>query len=377
MRADALLAAIALIAAPAGAQDAPPQQGRIWKGTLGKEAITACFFEERPGTGLFYADADLEPVRLEAESDSAPDILREMKRFDRPSGAVWTISIAGDRLTGVWRNGAGRQAIRLAAQAVVYPEYGSSCESEAFLGPVLTGGTVQSSRASLNGTAYTVLEYTGPQRSGLAEYGVTAFQLDPVRPGDRAINRTLAAAIPDGTARHEAGQCLAGSLSWSSGLGDYGKSLQPTLITPRWLGVSFTGSSFCGGAHPNHFITAQVFDRNSGAQVDPAVWFKPGALTFYDWEHEPGEMRPIAGLSKALAQALLKRLPPHEEGDECGSIVGEGQFTWNIGLTREGPVFVPQLPHVIFACTEEVTLPWKDARPFLSAEGRAVMESLR
>ena len=40
-------------------------------------------------------------------------------------------------------------------------------------------------------------------------------------------------------------------------------------------------------------------------------------------------------------------------------------------------VFVPQLPHVIFACTEEVVLPWKAARPFLSDAGTAVRKSLR
>lgn len=142
------------------------------------------------------------------------------------------------------------------------------------------------------------------------------------------------------------------------------------------IGVALSGSSFCGGAHPNHFITAQVYDRDSGAEVEPAAWFKPGALTFYDWEPGPGQIPPIAGLSKALTKALLAQSAPREEGDECGTIVGEG-FSWQIGLTREGPVFVPQLPYVIFACTEDIVLPWKDARPFLSAQGRAVMESMK
>lgn len=374
MRGAAVLAALAMVAVPARAQN--PSEGRIWKGQLGEQAITACFFEERPGTGIFYTDAALEPVRLETESETAPDRLREMQGYDDPSGPVWTLTFAEDRITGVWRNGADTRPIRLAAHAVSRPEYGSACESGAFLDPVLAGGAVKTSRETLDGTAYTVFAYTGPQRSGLVNYGAQAFALDPLRRGDEAINRALAAEIPDGTAAHEAGQCLAGSLSWSSGLGDYGKFLQPTLITSRWLGVSATGSSWCGGAHPNHFITARVYDRDSGARVDPAAWFTPGALTFYDWEPGPGEIRPIAGLSEALTEALLAHWPADDDRAECRD-AARGPFSWNIGVTRDGLLFIPQFPHVIFACTEEFVLPWAEAEAFLSPEGRAVMESLR
>jgi hypothetical protein len=380
MRAGAFLAALALVAAPATAQQAEPEQGpkpgRVWKGTLGDAAITACFVEDRPGIGVFYADAALAPVRLEAESETAPHTLREMQGYDDPTGAVWNLTVSEDSITGTWRKGEEAVPIRLTAQAAARPDYGSSCETAAFLDPVLAGGTVTSKRESLEGTAYTVLEYAGPQRSGLEYFGAATIALDPARPGDAAINAALAKALPDGTASHPAGQCLAGSLSWSSGQGDYGHFIAPELITPRWLGVGVSGSSFCGGAHPNHFIIKQVFDRESGSEADPSAWFKPGALVFYDWEPEPGRARPIAGLSPALTKALIAQAPLREAGDECGEIVGEGA-SWDIGLTRKGPVFVPQLPHVIFACTEEIVLPWKEVRPFLSSEGLAVMESLR
>jgi hypothetical protein len=380
MRGAALLAALALVAPSAAAQEAEPEQapeqGRVWKGTLGDTAITACFVEDRPGTGVFYADAGLAPVRLEAESDTAPHTLREMQGYDDPTGAVWSLTVGEDSITGTWRKGGENRPIRLTAHAAVRPDYGSSCETAAFLDPLLAGGTLTSKRESRDGTAYTVIEYTGPQRSGLEYYGAATFALDPAGPGDAAINAALAKALPDGTASHPAGQCLAGSLSWSSGMGDYGHFLAPELITPRWLSVGVSGSSWCGGAHPNHFITRQVFDRESGAEADPSAWFKPGALVFYDWEPEPGRARPIAGLSPALTKALIAQAPLRAAGDECGEIVGEGT-SWDIGLTREGPVFVPQLPHVIFACTEEIVLPWKAARPFLSPEGLAVMESLR
>lgn len=381
MRAAGFLVALALTAGPALAQE-QPQQGRIWKGTLGETAITACFFEQDNRAGVYYADAALEPVRLESTDESATQVARESRSFDDQTGATWRFAPdAGDRIIGDWHSGDTTLPIRLIAVPATIPEYGTPCESEAFLAPLLAGGETTAKRASLDGTDYTELAYAGPKRSGLDDYNVTSFALDRVRPGDAAVNRALGAALPDGTAAHFGGQCAGWSMgSPGGGTGYLGQEVVPILISPRWLGVRDSGSSYCGGAHPNHFTGFAVYDRDSGVEVDPAAWFKPGALAFYDWDSEtepkPAK-RPIAGLSEALGKAVLAHWPAREDGDECGLADGFGGFSWQIGLTREGPVFVPQMPHVIFACTEEVVLPWAEARPFLSAEGRTVMDSLR
>lgn len=378
-RSIALLAVLALVAAPAGAQE-PPQTGRIWKGTLGDQAITACFFEGDGSEGVFYTVAALEPIRLEVDGDGGPADLREMRGYDDPTGAVWSLSIrAGGWIEGEWRKTGQTQRIRLAAEAVTLPEYGTACETAAFLDPLLKGGTVTSQRETFEGTGYTVLEYTGSQRAGLADYSITVFALDPVRPGDGAINAALAKSLPDGTADSDMGQCYGSGLR--SGLfTNQGAALAPLMITLRWLGLRYSGSDFCGGPHPNHYVLMKTYDRDSGAEVDPSTWFKPGALAFYDWENEldpkPAQ-RPVAGLSDALAKALRAHWPKREDEDECGLLEEFDGTSWDIGLTRKGLVFVPQLPHVIFACTEGVVIPWSKVRPFLSDEGRAVMASLR
>lgn len=381
MRAAWFFVALALTAAPVVAQE-PQKEGRIWRGTLGETAITACFFEQDARAGAYYADAVLEPIRLELPDDNAPQVARESRNFDDQTGATWSLAPdADDRITGDWHSGDTTLPIRLIAVPASIPEYGSPCESEAFLAPLLAGGETTAKRASFDGTDYTELAYTGPKRSGLDDYAVTSFALDRVRPGDAAVNRALGAALPDGTAGHLAGQCAGWSMANGNGAAGYlEQAVVPILITPRWLGVRDSGSSYCGGAHPNHFTGFAVYDRDSGVEVDPAAWFTSGALEFYDGEAESepkAAKRPIAGLSEALGKAVLAHWPEREDGDECGLADGFGGSGWQIGLTRDGPVFVPQLPHVIFACTEEVVLPWAKARPFLSAEGRAVMDSLR
>lgn len=374
----ALLAALALVAAPVGAQDVQPKQGRVWKGTLGDQPVTACFYDDGVRDGIYYADDTLEPIRLVDLDEAEP--LREITGRDDETGAVWVMQPPkGESRTGEWRKGDQTLPITLTASTVTLPEYGTACETAAFLDPLLGGGVVTSQRETFQGTAYTMREYEGPARAGLEDYSYASLWLDPVQPGDAAINAALAAFLPDGTAAHAMGQCVG--LSLPGGIGGYAEeALVPILLTPRWLGLRHSGTGYCGGAHPSHFAYMQVHDRSTGAEVDPSNWFEPGALAFYEWESEldpkPAK-RPVAGLSAALAKALRAQWPAQEEESECGLLEEFGGTNWQIGLTREGPVFVPQLPYVIFACTEEVVIPWNKARPFLSAEGRAVEASLR
>lgn len=371
-----LLAALALVAAPA---EEPATQGRIWKGTLGDKAITACFTEDAAFDGAYYVDAALEPIRLAQVEGTDPPEVAEMRGYDDATGATWTFQSTDSTITGKRTTDADATPIRLTAIPVQLPEYGSACETDAFLAPLLAGGTVTTKRDSFAGTSYTVLAYEGPKRAGIDDYAVSSFALDPIRAGDAAINAALAKALPDGTAKHFMGQCVGMSLP--GGIGGYmEEAWAPMAITPRWLGIRRSGSTFCGGAHPNNEITLAVYDRASGAEVDPSTWFKRRALVFYDFGSELGlkpQKRPIADLSAALAKAVRAHWPARGDEDECNLPDELGGFGWDIGLTRKGPVFVPQLPHVIFACTEEVVIPWSEARPFLSAEGRAVAASLR
>ncbi|WP_086607935.1 hypothetical protein [Erythrobacter donghaensis] len=379
-----LLAALALVAAPLVAQESQ-QQGRIWKGTLGDQAITACFFEEHIRDGLYYVDDVREPVRLVEIDEAEPPTFTEIAGRDGQTGAVWAMDAPHEgQLTGQRRKGGKAQPISLTSTTVTLPEYGSACETGAFLDALLAGGKVTSRRKRFAGTAYTMREYEGPARAGLEGYSYASLALNPVQPGDTAINRALAAFLPDGTADHSMGQCVGMSLP--GGISGYAEeALVPILLTPRWLGVRHSGTGYCGGAHPNHFLTMAVYDRDTGAEVDPSTWFRPGALGFYEWESEI-EPKPVTRYVAALGDDLWKLVAARWPGwdDENGSVPPEEPFNggwvssgWEIGLTREGPVFVPQLPYVIFASTEEIVVPWAEARPFLSAEGRAVMDSLK
>ncbi|WP_108786863.1 hypothetical protein [Erythrobacter sp. Alg231-14] len=358
--------------------DAPVQSGQVWTGTLGGLPITACFDDPETMEGIYYYDAHLRPLRLVQIDEAAPNVLTEIEGFSDLSGATWTIDDMGEeRMSATWRNDDRALPIALnASQVEVGGELGGSCQSAQFVEPLLVGGSVRESAATLVGIEYTKRNYTGPAHLGDDEYLVETIALDPIQAGDPAINAALAKTLPDGTVDHVMGECIAWHMP-AGGTGYLTETLIPTLITQRWLSVDRVGSTFCGGAHPSHFFTAAIYDRFDGTEADPSTWFKPDALVFYEFEDEtdPASKRPVAGLSPSLVTKVELNWP-EEDGGECHHVPESG-MGWTLGLAKDGVVFIPQLPHVIFACTAAVTIPWNELDPFLSETGHDVRASLQ
>ncbi|MEP3420468.1 MAG: hypothetical protein ABJN35_01925 [Erythrobacter sp.] len=355
----------------------PTQSGQIWIGTLGGLPITACFDDLETMQGIYYYDAHLRPLRLVQIDEATPNVLTEIEGFSDQSGATWTIDgMDEERISATWRNNDRELSIGLSGSKVELPEFDGPCQSAAFVKPLLVGGTVRESAANIGGIDYTKRNYTGPAHLGDDEYLIETIALDPDQPGDPAINAALAATLPDGTVDHVMGDCVARHMP-AGGTGYLTETLIPTLITQRWLSVDRVGSTFCGGAHPSHFFSAAVYDRFDGTEANPSTWFKPDALVFYEFEDEtdPASKRPIAGLSPSLVTKVELNWP-EEDGGECHHVPASG-MGWTLGLAKDGVVFIPQLPHVIFACTAAVTIPWDELDPFLSEAGHDVRVSLQ
>lgn len=223
------------------------------------------------------------------------------------------------------------------------------------------------SRARVDGTAYTRLAWVPDKRNG-----VTSFTLDPVQPGDAAINAVLRSYIPgqgSGPTLYE--ECR----EWAETGFSYEQEVAPETIAEAYVGVLSSGSNYCGGAHPNTFVRRSVYDRTTGMELDPSTFLKADALVFYDFPPEEGEVkRPVDGLGASF-RSVARRYVPRAEGD-CGGIDILEDGSLDIGVTRQGIVFEPELAHAVQACADTVTVPWVAAAPYLSAEGRAVRAAL-
>lgn len=181
--------------------------------------------------------------------------------------------------------------------------------------------------------------------------------------------RRINAALPrlDANARKAAVQCKAdgGKDSW------WERTVYATMSGPRYLSYEIIDNASCGGAHPNISTMSIVYDLTTGAPVDwmtvlpPALTGKPVLASGVDGT----KMVTLSG--QTLYALYLTGYRPRSgdakkdvEDDECREAVvdaGEegsapGMMAW-LDAKSGGLVVQFDLPHVVQACADAVTIP--------------------
>lgn len=129
-----------------------------------------------------------------------------------------------------------------------------------------------------------------------------------------------------------------------------------------------TAEYYCGGAYPtNDANSSMTFDLRTGEQVKFAALFK-------DYEQNYEEiLRVIFAKQIARSEKLVASGKPKEdscEGDfDLYSIERLQSSTFAFNFSKAGLKVQPEWPHVIEACAELVTVPYKDLKKFAAPEG--------
>ena len=153
---------------------------------------------------------------------------------------------------------------------------------------------------------------------------------------------------------------------------DMERSNQVAMRGPGYVAVTIGYSYDCGGAHPDSIQSYAVWDTGSGKAVDPWTWFNAKGVQLELAGRSDASYSRIT-LSPVLRSALLGAWTRDDE--DCKN-AGE-LATWDPYPSVEGMVFQPDLPHVIQACADPLTLPWEKILPLLNNEGRRAVESIR
>jgi hypothetical protein len=348
-----------LVSAPAPA--APPPG--IWEGTVGTLPIRACFVRRDSGVfGAYYYQSRLQLIGLEAEGDSGNTFLEN----GGDTSPRWRIERADSaQLTGRWTGGGRSLPVRLRRVAGGEGEAGA-CASLAFNRPRLVGVRTVSRRAAKDGIAYTHLAL---DTAGHFEITLETFALDGTSPATRRVNAALGESLAGNPPSWF--ECISVSLEQGPNEGAYSETITPAMITPRWLSATDQYDGECGGAHPESFQTYQTYDLTSGRRIDLHDWFVPTAV---HTERLEGTSEPAKTLLPAFRTFILSGW--HAEESECDEIIRDSEF-WNIGLTRTGLVFSPELPHVAAACIEDFPIAFDRLAPYLNREGAANVRSFR
>lgn len=357
-----------LLPAAAIAQPAPAAGvAGIWEGTIGTLPIRACFVQRDWGTfGAYYYLSHLQLVALHREEGGR--VTYSEGAGGDPGAARWqSMAVRAGNLTAQWSSGGRTMPVRLHRVAAPAGEEGA-CASVAFHQPRLAGTRTVSTRATAEGIAYTKLTLDTREHFGI---GVETFALDGDSAAVRRINATLGESLA-GNPPHWL-ECITGSLTDSGFEGEASESLAPAMISRHWLSVATSGEWSCGGAHPDSSSTYRLFDLTSGAEVELLDWFLPTAVKR---EVIEGSTEVFKTLEPAFRTFLLTGWHPEADAAECDEVI-RGQDYWSVGLTREGFVFTPSLPHVVQACSENFTVGFNGIRPWLKPEGVAAIAALQ
>lgn len=355
---------IAPLIALAAAAAAPSGLAGVWQGEIGTLPVRACFVEREWGAfGAYYYQSRLQLIALEAVEGAGNAFTEFGAGADLPR---WQIErVAGGQLTGRWTQGRRTLPVRLSRVAGGEGEEGP-CGSMAFHQPRLEGVRTVTARATVDGTAYTRITL---DPRGRFDVHFQTFALDGASAAVRRINAEVGQGLA-GDPPHWF-QCIPDSLGSSPHEGSFDESLEPAMISRRWLSVAHHWDGFCGGAHPDSSNTWRLFDLTSGAELDLNDWLNDSAVERHGTQ---GTDSDYATVRPALRDAILAGWRP--EDAECGETIRSTEF-WNIGLNRDSLTFSPSLPHVVQACGEDFEIPFARLRPFLTPEGAANLRALQ
>jgi hypothetical protein len=354
------------VSSGAWADSSKPDWVGIWRGTVGKLPVQACFQARDYGNiGAYFYLKHLGIISLGPIDDST---WTEARNSDQAAdGPLWTtISADGSKLTGKWRGNGKELPIALERVPQVDPTV-DSCGDVAFSKPRATPLKLASSRATVDGVAYTVVKAdVGKQ---FPDVSLETFQLDGNTRAVQNINTALKTEIQEKVEGASYFDCTMANLAAMGEDGQYQTSTKPVLITANWMVSETDIGSTCGGAHPNWNQNWQTWDLRSGAAVDLWTWLGPKAatVTARDGYSE-------VTIEPDLRALLDKGWQPAET--DCKDAI-KGQDYWSVRLVREGFAFSPDLPHALTACIEDVTLTFEQMAPLLNAVGAGGVSSFR
>ena len=363
----AALLGAGLPASGATGEAAAPAWEGVWSGTIGTLPIHACLRDkDGEAAGVYYYDKHLLPIHLTtpAQGGSAALALSEGRQADgKQAPPQWTLALpVGGQMNGTWA-GAGKQLpihLKLVLQQKSDDDEGP-CASAEFNAPREVPARLVTSSASLDGASYRVLTLDfGARFNG----SVNSIQL----PG--AANARVNAQLREALMGEQANvyDCSRNSLGQYGEDGEYSDQTTPQAITAQWLVTEHSNGNSCGGIHPNASTTHETWNLITGKKVDTWDWFSPAGAS--RGTHEADAPLQISDrLSRLLNKAWTDSV-----ADDCKDA---SSGYWTPYPTKHGMAFTPSLPHVVYACTTDVVIPYAKLAPLLNAQGKLALASFR
>lgn len=342
----------------------------VWKGTLGKQEITACFQVDDDNLfkfGEYYYSKYRQPIRLDIGDDKSKT---GSKLVLNEANGTWDLLMSNkDSLTGTWSNKGKKYPMSLIRVPIANKdELGESCGSSEFNSGRKIQPQLVTSTGTINGTQYRMVT--------VKDEGIASFELIGMDTITTSINDQLRKDL-EGEIDASFG-CTSSVLGRWGEKGDYGSIRTPILLTEHWLTVVTHSEDSCGGAHPNTDNNYQTWNRETGKLENIWTWFNASGAQLINQKMPSGETWEHVEIGPELRKTLANRWPKSANNgadSECDD-VGESAY-WKIYPESTGLVFTPELPHVIQACSDDIHIPYARLLPMLNEHGKAAVASIR
>ena len=322
-------------------------ENRVYRGTLGGQAIVACLPSDGNAAGSYYYLQHGIDIRLQADSTPAepgkPKVWTE-SAGGAPSTGTWRLTALGDNWHGSWQSPAHEHPLPLLLHAIAGACSGDDSPYRLLRaqGQLLSLGSVQS-RGSFSFRELKAMQ--GKVRSIQITSGLPVAAMNAVNAAlSRDLREQIIAAL----------QCAGDAGSAAS---DYQYSATPSLISGNWISLQAHETHFCGGAYAGDASYGLTLDSHTAAPQNLATWFVKGL-----WQGDPILQLPP---DSSLGQLLLKHMPATPA--ECKDVLA-GNGYYNIWLTEQGMTFVPSLPQAAQTCAVAAVLSNAELQPFLQLQ---------
>lgn len=314
-----------------------------------------------------------------------------------PIAADWSLTFSdeGNHLSGTWKDRKSGKTLPVELDYVETRNVDAEFDSAL---PLVLDSLLDSER--IESFPYDDLKFQRPYKKGpVQEFNGARFRIDEdprIALGYPAIE-SLEGASPDAANRWLQDQRIRMSLrdfacaarayqdfGWDENVmadkSPYRSDQMARLeyLSDRLVGLTESGSFFCGGAHPDNFWNYRLGDVKTGKTVAPESLVK--GFTFRDYndkpmdpadasDENPGQYKPDASLVERVKKERPIDESEAESGCEMDTFIRE-----NLSVAFKGHnlVFVlKDLPTYAAACyTDLYSIPLTEARDYLTAEGQ-------
>jgi alpha-tubulin suppressor-like RCC1 family protein len=343
----------------------------VWRGSIGGAQVMVCVQAHPEAGSDYYYLAHRFSIAL-ARSDNSGARWYEagvrQRVYDTPPPvATWSLGApSGGRMQGTWASSDGKRRlpIRLVRVAAPQPGAGDSC-GWAFEGP----------RVKWEERAI-VPQPDSMHLVSVLNGHVSMTELPLSLPHAERFNKAMHDWL-DGKIAEYFGCASAGGMQGF----DFNASYEIELLAPPWLVAREGYSAYCGGAHPDGGVAGYaLWDLATGKPVEAWDWLKES-----HWDY----MENVARCARA--EDCVRRPPPElaalivaryakdnaDNGNCEGAMDGDAIDYLLLHPSERGLVFSTTFAHVIQACDEDIEIDWDTLAPYLTAQGRSAMNSLR